>query len=327
MLNNDPLPWLLADDPENPGVRYFALGDLLTMPQDTPEVHRARQAILQSGPVPRILEAQQAEGNWISTRINYQATTWQIVLLAELGADPQDERVHRGCEYLLQHTIAANHAFSWGQPPVPSSALHCMNGLYLYALTHLGFANDERVQAAFEWQAKAITGELPPNQYYKSGTSGAGFACGVNLGQPCGWGATKAMRALAALPESLRSPAMLRAIQAGVEFLLGHDLTKADFPYTERISSTWFKFGFPLSYWSDILETTAVLVDLGYGADPRLAGVLQLILDKQDAQGRWKLENTLNGKMWADIEVRGKPSKWVTLRAVRVLQRAGIINL
>jgi hypothetical protein len=95
----------------------------------------------------------------------------------------------------------------------------------------------------------------------------------------------------------------------------------ADYPYTKRVSSTWFKFGFPLSYWSDVLETTAVLAELGYGDDPRLANALQLILSKQDAQGRWKLENTLNGKMWADIEEKGKPSKWVTLRALRVLKR------
>ncbi|MBI3942670.1 MAG: nitrogen fixation protein NifH, partial [Chloroflexi bacterium] len=58
-----------------------------------------------------------------------------------------------------------------------------------------------------------------------------------------------------------------------------------------------------------------------------LAGVLQFILSKQDAQGRWKLENTLNGKMWADIEVKGRPSKWVTLRALRALKQAGMISL
>ena len=93
-------------------------------------------------------------------------------------------------------------------------------------------------------------------------------------------------------------------------------------PLVGRISSTWFKFSFPLTYWSDVLETTAVLVEMGYAHDPRLANALQLILNKQDAQGRWKLENALSGKMWADIEEKGKPSKWVTLRALRVLNVA-----
>ncbi|MCB0058937.1 MAG: hypothetical protein KDE45_17995, partial [Caldilineaceae bacterium] len=62
------------------------------------------------------------------------------------------------------------------------------------------------------------------------------------------------------------------------------------------------KFGFPLSYWSDVLETAAVLAELGYGGDSRLAPAIALILGKQDAHGRWKLENALNRKMWIDIE-------------------------
>lgn len=61
---------------------------------------------------------------------------------------------------------------------------------------------------------------------------------------------------------------------------------------------------------------------LGYGGDPRLGGALRLIQEKQDRQGRWKLENSLNGKMWVDIEQEGQPSQWVTLRALRVLKQA-----
>jgi len=49
---------------------------------------------------------------------------------------------------------------------------------------------------------------------------------------------------------------MERAIEVGAEFLLSRDPAVADYPYTKRVSSTWFKFGFPLSYWSDVLEVT-----------------------------------------------------------------------
>jgi len=70
-----------------------------------------------------------------------------------------------------------------------------------------------------------------------------------------------------------------------------------------------------------VLETATALAELGYAADPRLAHALQFILGKQDAQGRWKLEGGLNGKLWADVEQKGKPSKWVTLRALFVLKR------
>ena len=326
-LNGDPLPWLLELDPDNPGVRTFALRELLNWPEDDPKVRQARADTMTMGPVPVILEAQHPDGYWIKPGggyfPSYRATVWQIIFLAELGADPSDERLRRGCEYVLSHSIAVNGAFSMGHRPVPSSAIHCLNGDVLSALFRLGYANDPRVQAAVGWQAHAITGQGQV-QYYKSGTTGPGFACVANQGQPCAWGAVKAMKALVALLPHQRTLAVQTAIEAGAEFLFGRDPAVADYPHTGRVSPAWFKFGFPLSYRSDVLETVAVLEQLGYGEDPRLANVIQLILGKQDGQGRWKLESTLNGKMWVDIEEKGKPSKWVTLRVLRILRKVHV---
>ncbi len=323
VLNDDPIPWLLEPDLENASVRYFALRDLLDRPEDDPEVQAARAAIMTTGPVPAILDAQYPDGYWVKPgggySPKYRSTVWQIIFLAELGADPADERVRRGCEYVLSHSIATNGAFSALQKPVPSGSIPCLNGNLLYALQRLGYADDSRVQTALDWLVQAITGE-GGFRYLKSGTRGPCFACSANQGQPCGWGANKAMRALLAVPLERHTPAMQRAIEVGAEFLLSRDPAVADYPYTQRVSSTWLKLGFPLTYWSDVLETTAVLVELGYGDDPRLSNALQFILGKQDAQGRWKLENALTGKTWADIEQKGKPSKWVTLRALRVLK-------
>jgi hypothetical protein len=327
MLNSDPIDWLLEEDGENPGVRYFALTDLLDRPADDPQVVAAQRAVMTSGPVPAILDAQDPDGFWVKPgggySPKYRSTVWQIIFLGELGADPNDERVRRGCGYLLGNSIAANGAFSVYRKPVPSGAVPCLNGNLLYALQRLGYADDPRVRTALDWQARAITGE-GPFQYLKSGTAGPDFACSANEGQPCAWGGNKAMRALLAVPSDQRTPVIGRAIEAGAAFLLSRDPAVADYPYTKRVSSTWFKFGFPLSYWSDVLETTGVLVEAGYGQDPRLANAFELILSKQDDHGRWKLENSLNGKTWADIEEKRKPSKWVTLRVLRVLKRAGL---
>jgi hypothetical protein len=328
-LNDDPLPWLLEPDPDNPGVRYFTLRNLLGRPEDDPEVRQARANTMALGPVPTILDAQHPDGYWVKPgggiAPSYRATIWQVLFLADLGADPSDERVQRGCEYVLSHSIAASGGFSMSQKPVPSSVIHCLNGDLLYAVLRLGHAHDPRVQAALEWQVMSITGEGSV-RYYKSGTSGPGFACGYNQGQPCAWGATKVMKALGAVPQDQRSSEVQRAIEAGAEFLLSRDPAVADYPYIERVSSTWFKFGFPLSYRSDVLETAAVLVELGYGDDPRLSNALQFILSKQDHQGRWKMEKSLNGKMWADIEQKGEPSKWVTLRALRALHMEDVVH-
>ncbi len=324
-LNGDALTWLLDADVDNPGVRLFALRELLDRPADDPEVMAAQAAVMSSGPVPPILAAQEADGHWYQPGGGYgkyRGTAWQILFLAELGADPGDERVQRGCDYLLSHSIAPNGGFSCNKTPASRGVIHCLNGNLLASLIRLGRLNDPRVQRALEWQARAITGQAPIT-YDPSGTSGPEFACAVNAGLPCGWGATKAMKALIAVPENQRTPLLQQAIEQGAQFLLRYDLARAEYPFSETISSAWFKLGFPLSYWSDILETLTVLAALGYGADSRLAAAYAWLLDKQDVQGRWKLENALTGKMWVNIERRGKPSKWITLRALRVLKLAG----
>jgi hypothetical protein len=316
------LSWLLESDPLNPGVRYFALRDLLHRSKDDSEVLRAQEAVSQTGPVPAILEAQHPDGYWARPggghAPSYTATVWQIILLAELGASTSDERVRRGCDYLLNHMVAANGGFAMNPRPVPSSVVHCLNGDPLHALLRLGCQNDGRVRRALDWQVQTITGEGDV-RFYRSGTSGRGFACAYNQRQPCAWGATKALKALSAVPVEQRTPDTLRAIDVGVDFLLGRDLAKADYPCTERVNSSWFAFSFPLSFRSDVLETVLVLASLGYGDDPRLANAHQFILSKRDDRGRWTMEKSLNGKMWADIEEKGQPSKWITLRALLAL--------
>lgn len=323
-LNDDSLAWLLEPDPDNPSIRYFALCDLLDRPVNDPDVIAAKSEIMIRGTVPVILDAQSPEGYWRQPGggyRKYQGTVWQIMLLSELGVDSTDERVQRGCDYILSHSIASNGGFSASnsRSVVPGNVIHCLNGNLLYAMIRLGFLGDPRVQHALDWQVRSITGE-EPIEYYQSGTSGSDFACAVNEKQPCGWGALKAMKALLAVPEQQHTPALQRAIERGAEFLLRYDVAKADFPYTKKVNSAWFKLSFPLSYWSDVLETLAVLTTLGYGGDARLEEAYNWLLSKQNAEGRWKLENTLNGKMWIDIEKRGKPSKWVTLRALRVIK-------
>lgn len=320
---DDQLPWLLELDRENPGVRYFALRDLLARSNNDPDVRQAQTEVMTQGPVPAILDAQQPEGFWVKPGggywPSYRATVWQVIFLAELGADPHDERVQRGFEYLLSHSIASNGGFSMSARPVPSKVVHCLNGDVLHALLQLGYAAAGYLQAAVDWQAHAIAG-AERIRYYKSGTTGPNFACVANQAQPCAWGATKALKALAIIPHRQRTPSVQYAIELGTQFLLSHDPAVADYPYVDRVNSTWFKFGFPLSYRSDVLETVAVLVNLGYGEDPHLENTLEFILSKQDSQGRWAMEKNLNGKMWIDIETQGQPSKWITLRVLRVLK-------
>ena len=75
-------------------------------------------------------------------------------------------------------------------------------------------------------------------------------------------------------------------------------------------------------YQTDVLEILLILTRLGY-RDERLREALDLVAAKADAQGRWALQQTFNGRFVVDIEVKGEPSRWVTLRALEVLRAAG----
>ncbi|MDH3943959.1 MAG: nitrogen fixation protein NifH [Anaerolineae bacterium] len=333
-LNDDPIPWLLESDPENPGVRCFTLTDLLDKQLDDPDVVLARTEVMANGPVPAILDAQEPDGFWVEAGPGYypkyRGTVWQVMFLAQLAADGDDPNVRAGCEYILDNTPSKHGGFS--ATGKPAGLIHCLQGNLGSALIDLGWLGDERLDAALDWLARSITGKdiapsddrKAPVHYLRSANSAPGFVCSANNQLPCAWGAVKAMLALSKVPQSKRTPTIQAAIKTGLDFLLGHDPAAADYPmgYAEKPNRSWFKFGYPIAYVTDVLQNLEVLTALDYGSDARLEPALDLLLSKQDAQGRWKMEYTYNGKTWVDVEQKGEVSKWVTLRALRVLKRA-----
>jgi hypothetical protein len=70
---------------------------------------------------------------------------------------------------------------------------------------------------------------------------------------------------------------------------------------------------------TDLLQNVEALVGLGYGKDSRLQNALDFIRQKPDNQGRWPLEYDYTGKTWLDFGLKKQHNKWVTLRALRVL--------
>lgn len=333
-LRSDPLPWLLEEDKEQPGVRYFALRDIMRLSSEDAELKKAQKAVMDSGPVPVILAAQNPEGYWVKPGVGYgpkyKSTVWSLMFLAQLGADGNHPAVRAGCEYSLANGRAGHGGFT---PTTSKSAIfiHCLGGNLGAALQDLGWGDDERLAASLDWQARLITGEgvegtdgKEKYRYYKSGTCGPEFACSANNKLPCAWGGVKAMVALGKVTGKRRTPQINAALEAGANFLLSRNPAVADYPmgYAEKPNLSWFKFGYPTAYVTDVLQTLEALVLLGKAKDSRLADALELVTNKQDENGRWPMEYTYNHKTWVEIENKRKPSKWVTLRALRVLKAA-----
>jgi len=212
----------------------------------------------------------------------------------------------------------------------PGATVDCLQGNLCWALLEMGY-DDPRLEGAYEWMARTVTGEgIAPMDdrqaavRYYAGKCGPNFACGGNNKLPCAWGAVKVLLAFGRWPLERRTPLIERAIRQGVDFLFSVDPADAAYPtgYSDKPSSNWWKFGFPVFYVTDLLQLAEALAAMGQGRDPRLARSLALILDKQDAQGRWPLEYDYAGKTWVDFGPKKQPNKWVTLRALRVLKAA-----
>lgn len=330
-INHETLQWLL--EPTEPGLRYLALRDLFGFSAGDPDINTAIKTAHTQGPITEVLNQMNEAGFWVQPGPGYypkyKGTVWAVILLGQLGAKVAiDGRIGLACRYLIDHTLTDNGQFSISG--TPSSTVDCLQGNLLSAFFDLGF-DDPRLEKAYEWMARSLTGEgvapleekNAPLRYY-AGKCGPGFACGANNKLPCAWGAVKVMLAFSKIPPERRTPLIDKAIQVGVDFLFSVDPAESTYPsgWAEKPSGNWWKFGFPVFYVTDLLQNVEALVRLGYGNDPRLLRALQIIQEKQDSQGRWHLEYDYAGKTWGDFGKKKQPSKWVTLRAVWVLKNS-----
>ncbi len=346
MNKNEILSWLLGED--NPSVRYFALRDLCGLGEEDTRILAARRAIMQSGPVPRILEKQKPGGYWFHPEdfylhSKYKGTVWSVILLAELGASGDDPRVQAAGEFLLQHAqdhfsggfshktggmIVETSPGIWESPGGDADGIiPCLTGNLVWSLLRLNrpgplnptastlALSDRRVQLAIDWIAT-----------YQRFDDGNGFS-------PVGWpyhfekcwgrhtcmmGVVKALKALAEIPVDMRSLSVCTCIEKGCEYLLNHQLFKRSHDLTRPARQEWATFGFPTFWSTDALEMLEILIHLGV-RDERMQPALDLLLSKRDDQGRWRLERSFDGRMLVRLEPEGAPSKWITLKVLRIL--------
>jgi hypothetical protein len=339
LLKADPTDWLL--EPDDPSVRYLTLRDIVEAGEK--EIKTARTKAHREGPIARILENMAPEGYWVipgpGYRPKFRSGVWSIMSLAQLGGSiEEDERIGTACSYLLDRALAKGGQFS--PRGKPTNIGLCLQGNMLTSLLDLGF-RDSRLDVAYEWTARRVTGEGLPRKINNDGLAPAEgisgpfryvkfitdprFGCRTNMDLPCAWAGVNVMMAFSRLPVERRSGLIQRAIEAGVDFFFSADPATAGFPgHKSGIpDKRWWQFKYPDFYATDILKVAEALTALGYGGDPRLANTLDLIRGKQDENGKWPLEYIDNNrKMWVKYGSEGKPNKWVTLRALRVLKRA-----
>ncbi len=321
----DSKSWLLERD--NPSVRFWALQDLEGRSPVDSEVVAAQEAVMGSPPVKAILGKQEAGGWWVGEKDmynpKYTATTHSLRILAELGAK-RTPAMERGVEQIFRfqrdsgHFLVVLPATEKGRASAVNDGC-CIDGNILHYLIHFGYLDDPRTRRLLGFTVGYHDAE------------GAGWRCRSYPINPaavfpknCYMGATKMLHALSLIPPKKRS----REIQAVIDREVENILENGVYSYlrnpdgSRKDKAGWKRFGFPLFYQADVLEVLDTLTRLGVH-DDRMRPAVDLVLDARQPDGRWLLENTFNGKMWVDIEEKGAPSKWITLRALRTLKRWG----
>lgn len=326
ILRADPTAWLLEND--NPSVRYLALTELEGKSVLSSEAQAARGDIMTTGIVPKILSGQNPGGYWerpedFYIRTKYKGTVWQFIILSELMADPGDSRIKRTAEFILdwsQDRKSSGFAYkgSGKNGGFHSGVIPCLTGNMTWSLLKLGYLDDPRAKKAIRW--------ITSYQRFDDGTDNAPHGWPYDRFKQC-WGrhtctlgVVKGLKALSAVPPKKRTKDIEIFIQNAADFILKHHLFKRSRDLTLLAKPKWTKLGFPWMYDTDALEMLLILTNLGF-KDERMQEALDLVISKQDTQGRWNLEATYNGRFQTDIERKGKPSKWVTLNALRVIKK------
>jgi hypothetical protein len=322
------LDWLLEED--DPAVRFFALTRLRGETEDSPAAVKARESLMRQGPVAKILARQEKGGWWGESGAfyadKYGGTVWQLLTLAELGADGSDPRIRAAVEFLLASSQDRESGGFSAEPSAkgggrPGFVIPCLTGNLAWAMTRLGYGDDPRIAAARDWiceRQQARDGEGgPPSDTARDGRLEPCFGA-----HSCFMGVVKSLKALAAIPPKRRSKAAKAKIGELVEFILVHRVHKKSHDLSKVSKPGWLKFGFPLMYQTDALEILCVLAELGI-RDERASDAADAALAARGADGRWKLANSFNGKTLVDIDKKGEASKWITARALYALAGQG----
>ncbi len=316
--------WL--SEKENPSVRYFTLTQLLGKSLQDSEVIETRRAIMESRPIKTLLASQNADGSWgLPERFytdKYEGTVWNLLLLAELGADGSDPRVKAACEFILFHSQdPESSGFAYASSARTGRGLAgsigpCLTGNMVFSLIRLGYLHDPRVQKGIDWIVRYQRTDDGVKVYPEEDKYAKLYTCFGN--HSCHMGVAKALKALVEIPEIERSQTVKDKINQLAEYFLIHHIYRQSHNLSQDAKPGWKNLGFPLMYNTDILEMLHLFAQMK-NKDPRLHDALEVLTSKQTDEGRWIMQNTFNGKMRIQIEKKGEPSKWLTLKALQVL--------
>lgn len=296
--------WLLAGDP---AIRWQAQRDLLGA--DPGVWRKERGAVEASGWGARVLEEQAPDGRWgggVYTP-KWTSTTYSLILLRRLGLPPGHPAATRGCEILLARGDSTDGGIDLSAGLDHSET--CITGFVLALVSHFGLVSS-RTEEIIDYLLREQMPDGGWNCLRYRGATHSSFHTTINV--------LEGLR-LYAQGDGERAGEVEAAEVKAREFFLRHALYRSH--RTGAVVKEGFtRFSFPPRWHHDVLRTLDYFRESGAACDPRLEDPIALLVRKRRKDGTWPLQNRHPGKTFFEMEAVGKPSRWNTLRALRVLR-------
>lgn len=307
-----PTDWLLGSDP---AIRWQALRDLTDAPPDEIAAERARVAT--EGWGAQLLALRGPDGQWHTSRSDPEwPSLLALLLLRDMGLDPASPQAREAIALVRERATWHSRGPWHGTPVFAGEVEPCINGRVVV----LGACYGVDVSGIVE----RLLGEQQED---------GGWNCERENGSTRGSFHTT-ISVLEAFLEHERSVGastdVTAARERGQEYLLERGLLRRR-SNGELIDPAFSLFSYPPGWHYDVLRGLDHLRDAGVAPDGRVAEAVSLVRSKRSGDGRWPLENPHESEM-VDARVRdlgfdmeeaeGRPSRWNTLRALRVLRWA-----
>jgi hypothetical protein len=306
------IQWLLDSDPS---IRWQVMRDLIGAPVEQVAAERARVAT--EGWGAQLLGMQADDGSWAHTAWNqeWNSTMHVLSLLRELGLDPASDEAQRAVGLVRDRVrwMGWDWDGTWrgwefvGNPFFAGEVEPCINGQVAASSAYFGQASESK--RIFD---RLLVEQLPDG--------------GWNCEAPDNSTRSSFNTTICVLEALLEyelaggsNPQVTAARLRGQEYLLARGLLRRK-TTGEIIDPDWTRFSFPTWWHYDVLRGLEYLCKAGATPDKRVAEAVELVELKRDDDGRWLLENQHPGTLAIEIEEgEGRPSRWNTLRALRVL--------
>jgi hypothetical protein len=308
----EPIQWLLEGDP---AIRWQALRDLVGASERT--VERERRNVARDGWGARLLARQDPEGTWAGGLSSdgglyspkWTSTTYTMLMLRDFGLASTNRQARKACALLLDSGLQRDGGINYGVwAKWTRRSETCVTGMVLSILSYFDY-EDARLDTVAAHLLEQQMDDGGWNCQRPAGATHASVHTTINVLE--GLRHYEVHRA--------RKVRAVRAAQhRGREFLLAHRLFRSH-RTGEIIKPIFTRFAFPPRWHYDILRALDYFQAVDAPRDLRLAAAIDIVRARQREDGRWPLQHLYKGKTYFELERVGAPSRWNTLRAIRVL--------